>query len=207
MYQKVSSEIFRCRGLFFKLAGIVLFFSMPVLCSAEDTVLLLQQSPPEGGRISPGIGLHYFDRDAQVTLTAIPKPGYQFVCWFGDVSESASRSTIAYMDAPKIIVAVFERVEYEEFELFEASSNSRPGQGLIPAAADYVRQGGGGAGGGRPRKWRWPEPEPEEPEQPDDFPVPEEGNDFPVPEPIPEPGTVFLLMAGSLFVKFRQKVV
>jgi len=167
----------------------------------DTTVLLLQQSPPQGGKITPKVGVHQFDLNAEVTLTAIPEPGYYFVYWMGDVSDPTANSTIVYLDAPKIVIAVFERSEYELL-LEEELQNTLGGGGrLYPSAADYSRQGGGGGGGKRPKKFKWPpRPQPEKPpgpeKEPDEFPVPEQPDEFPIP--VPEPATVLLLGLGSL---------
>jgi len=181
----------------------------PAYCQMDGTVLLLQQTPPQGGTMTPESGVHHFEPDTEVTLTAVPNPGYQFVYWLGDVRDATANTTIAYLDSPKIIIAVFERAEYELLpEEIEPKSMARGG--LRRSAADYVRRGGGGGGGRRPRKWRWPE-WPEEEEEEEDFPAPEEGNDFPTPPqdedfpvPIPEPATGILLAVGILTLLRKQ---
>jgi len=175
-------------------------------CQTDNTALLLQQSPPEGGTITPEVGVHHFELNTEVTLVAVPKPGYQFVHWLGNVSNSTASSTVTYIDAPKIIIAVFERAEFE-FLPVQERAQSTPVGGLMRGAADYSRQGYSGGGGRRPTKWSWPSwPEPPEPEEEGDFPAPDEGDDFPVPEPIPEPATVALLALGGLFVFARRRV-
>lgn len=181
---------------------------------ANGTTLLLQQSPPNGGAVSPAVGVHTFDQNTDVTLTATPKPGYQFVYWLGDVSDTTASTTIAYLDTPKIIIAVFERVKYD-FAFFEELPPSRAGGGgggQRRSSADYTGQGGfGGPGGRRPHKYRRPSYEPTEngdldPPDPD-FPVPDDIEDFPVPdpEPIPEPATGLLLTLGALLARSKRK--
>lgn len=171
----------------------------------NDPALLLQQSPPEGGTITPAAGVHKLELGSEITLTAVPKPGYQFVYWMGDVGEPASSTTTLYLDAPKIVIAVFERAEFES--LFAAgASQSRPGGGLLRSISEGMQSGFGGPGAKRPSKFRWPskpEEPPEEEEPGEDFPVPE-GEDFPVPE-IPEPATVLLLGLGSLVLLRKRR--
>jgi hypothetical protein len=145
--------------------------------------LLLQQTPVQGGTVEPGIGLHQFELNTQVTLTAIPKSGYQFVYWLGDVEDPVSSTTIVYIDGPKIVIAVFERIA-NEFLVTEEEATSSPNEGLIGHPADYAMGTESAIGGKRPPHYR---PPPEEPKD----------KDFPVPEPVPEPATIFLLVAGT----------
>src|SRR4030043_361321 len=81
--------------------------SAPAYCRTAGVALLVQQTPAQGGTVVPPPGVHYFAPDSQVALAATPKPGYQFLYWLGDVSDPNSSSTSAYLDGPKIIVAVF----------------------------------------------------------------------------------------------------
>lgn len=185
-------------------AFVVILTSLtnPVSCRALQTAILLRQSPTEGGTINLGEGVHYFEQYTEITLTAIPKSGWQFVCWLGEVSDTTTPTTIAFIDTPKIIIAVFERVAYE-FLVAEIDAISGPGQNLIPSAPDYARRGGGGAiRGPSPPSFQPPlqEPEPEPKPESDDFPVPSDG--FPVP--LPEPATAVLLAIGSVCA-FRKR--
>jgi hypothetical protein len=194
------------------LAGLFYGLLEPVYCQdsasqafgerqpwADGTVLLLQQTNPEAGTVTPGIGVHYFGLNAEVTLTAVPKTGYYFVYWIGDVIDPTANSTIVYLDAPKIVVAVFERSEYE-FPAEENLTNTLGGYGgLRPHGGDYARQGSGGDV--KYPKFEWPTPPksktiPVVPEElPDEFPI-----------PLPEPATIFLLgLGGLLFVRHRIK--
>jgi len=171
----------------------------PQSCLAQDVVLLLQQSTPEAGTVTPRAGVHRFEIGTEMTLTATPNPGYQFVCWLGDVSDPTAISTILHLDSPKIIIAVFERLEYDSLAAVELADQSAPIGGLVASGRDYSRTQYTGGGARKPRKFRGPQQQ-EQPEIPD-FPVPEESDDFPVP--VPEPGTAGLLILGSLI--FRRK--
>jgi len=184
---KNNTTYIRCRQLILVLALAALFCSLPELTFSETTgpALLLQQIPAEGGKIIPGTGVHYIELNTSVTLTAVPGPGYEFVYWLGDVADPTLNRTTAFLDAPKIIVAVFERAE---FELEGVADVIIPGGfwgGMSRSAADYSRQGYSGGGGGKPSE-RAPARRPPLPPPPD-FPV-----------PIPEPATVVLLAIGSL---------
>jgi len=166
----------------------------PAYCETDGTALLLQQAPPQGGIITPDVGVHHFDLNTDVTLTAVPRPGYQFIYWLGDVSDPTANRTVVYLDAPKIVVAIFERAEYKFLDVQErAQSGPGGGLGLFAGAADYGRQGFGGGGGRKPQSW--PRPPDQEPQpEPDDFPV-----------PIPEPATVCLLGLGGLILLPRRR--
>jgi len=200
--QHQLSLVSRLTGAGLAIVVIVAGLAGPAYCQTNSTALLLQQTPAQGGEISLGVGVHHFALNTEVTLTAVPKHGYQFAYWLGDVSDPTARTTIVYLDAPKIIIAIFERLEFElEFLAVEERAQSRPGGGLRRSAADYVRRGFSGGGGGRrpPTEWEWPERE-----KSDYFPVPGDANDFPVPSS-PEPTTALLLALGSLFTFTRRR--
>ncbi len=189
-----SSIFIRWRAVILETIFILCVLLEPAYCETDGTALLLQQTPPQGGTITPDVGVHHFDLNTDVTLTAVPRPGYQFVYWLGDVSDPTANRTVVYLDAPKIVIAIFERAEYKFLDVQEMTQ-SAPGGGLFAGAADYARQGFGGGGGRKPEKPRWPEPPDGEPEpEPDDFPV-----------PIPEPATVCLLSLGGLILLRRRR--
>jgi hypothetical protein len=161
----------------------------PAYCQTNRPVLLLQQVPANAGTITPGPGVHYLEQDAIVTLTAVPRPGYQFVYWLGDVGDPELNRTTAYLDAPKIIIAIFERAEFEFEDMSEATQGIPGGfaGGLRASAADYSRQGYSGGGARRQSVRR----QPAQPPGPEPLPPPE------IPVPTPEPTTLVLLAVGS----------
>jgi hypothetical protein len=175
----------------------------PAYC---QTTLMVQQSPPDGGTVTPAVGVHDFAPNSEVTLAAVPKPGYQFVYWLGDVSDTTSARTVTYLNTPKIIIAVFVRSEYE-FLLGSDAIRSMPIGGLYGSARDYGNQGGSGAIVRRTPSFSSPNPNPP-PEEKHDVPVPEPGNNVPVPEQVPEPATGVLLILGGLLtsVIHRKKM-
>jgi hypothetical protein len=174
--------------------------------SIDTTTLLLQQTNPEAGTVTPDIGVHHYDLNAEVVLTAVAKPSYRFLYWIGDVSDTTANSTIVYLDTPKIVIAVFERSEFELPK--EELQNTLGGiGGARPSAGDYSNQAF--EGGVRAQEFEWPtweeeHPQPAPPEIPSEFPIPEDElpDDFPVP--LPEPATILLLGLGSLlFVRCK----
>ncbi|MBN1795688.1 MAG: PEP-CTERM sorting domain-containing protein [Sedimentisphaerales bacterium] len=190
----------------------VVCLALPGNCNAVDYALLLQQSPVEGGSVEPGTGIHHLGGDSQVILRAVPQPGYQFITWLGDVDEPTAPVTTTYMDSPKIVIAVFERIQYESIEAADLLFGGPGGSGLRRSAGDI----GGGSGGGAIRRdykgvnWKWPDDEEDEddfpiPDQGDDFPVPDQGDDFPVPgQDVPEPATIVLLIAAAMLTRVRR---
>ncbi|MBN2019558.1 MAG: PEP-CTERM sorting domain-containing protein [Sedimentisphaerales bacterium] len=173
----------------------------------SGTALLLQVTPAEGGSLNISPGVHMYDRDAEVTLSASPKPGYQFVCWQGRVKEAASSSTLVFLDSPKIVIAVFERSKFDLMEMAEEEAQVSGGRGgLYRSAGDIAAPLEQAIGGRRPHKWRWPKRPPDEDEI-DDVPVPDDQGQSDVPVPsVPEPATVTLLFLGmAMLAKHRNR--
>jgi len=170
----------------------------PAYC---QITLMVQQSPSNGGIVTPAVGVHDFAPNTEVKLTAVPKPGYQFVYWLGDVSDATSTRTVTYLNTPKIIIAVFVRNEYE-FLLGSDAIRSMPIGGLYASARDYGNQGGGGEIVRRSPSISLPNPPPE---NNPNVPVPEDNHDVPVPEPVPEPATGVLLILGGLLTSVIRR--
>ncbi|MHC4751388.1 MAG: InlB B-repeat-containing protein [Planctomycetota bacterium] len=164
---------------------------VPAYCKTPSVTLLLEQTPSTGGEITPVAGVYYYAPGAEVTLTAVPKPGYQFVHWLGEVSDPASKSTVVYLNKPKVIIAVFEQTEYGilgEGESLAAGGGA--GGGPVPTAVDFSRPAGlSSGGGGKP--------------QPQKLVFMESGDAAPE---VPEPATGVLLVLGSLFAFSRRGV-
>jgi hypothetical protein len=157
---------------------------------------MLEVSPSQGGYLNIATGVHTYDRFAEVTLIATPRPGYQFVYWLGNVSESTHSSTSVFLDSPKMVIAVFERNVFEMVGGGEegggsdfvsvsttstSSDNSSGGGGL-------VRSGGGGASSDTSL------------EQAEGGPKRSSTSHEHIPTPVPEPVTVVLFFAGSLML-------
>jgi len=171
---------------------VVAIFCAPAICG--QVAVMVQQSPADGGTVTPSVGVHNLNTGSDLTISAIPKAGYQFVYWLGDVTDPTSGTTTMRANSPRIIVAVFERVE-NEFTMPVASLLvSGGGSGLYASPADIIRQSNSAGGAKRPHKPYYPD-NPEEPDEPDDFPVPE----------VPEPTTITLLALGTMFGAWRRR--
>jgi hypothetical protein len=199
-----KKSVIRCATL---VLTILLSLAITSNCYAADYALLLQQSPVEGGSVEPGTGVHRVGDNSQVTLRAVPQPGYQFVTWLGDVDEPTAPVTNAFMDSPKIIIAVFERIQYESIANADLLfSGPGGGSGLRRSAADISSGSGSGAiRRTRPKSGYLQLPDEEEP---DDFPVADTEDDFPVPgddTQTPEPSTILLMTGAAMLTRFRRK--
>ena len=178
------------RGLISAIAIIVGWLFAPAYCQTSDVALLLQQTPAKAGAITPIAGVHHFELNSEVTLTAEPKPGYQFLYWLGDVSDPAATSTVVYLDKPKIIIAVFEQAEYGSLDaeggLSGGGGGGGGGSGLATNVMNYGQAGSisSGAGGVKPKLRK---------------PIYPKSN-----EVIPEPATGLLLVMGGVFAFTRR---
>ncbi len=151
----------------------------------DSCVLLIQQSPVDAGTVSPGLGVYRAEINQTVTLTATPKPGYRFLYWLGDVTDTQANQTTVVVDSPKIVIAIFERSEFEQLPMMEMTSGGGRGGGDF-LIAKPIR---GGQSGVSPAGLT--------PKKPPVRPKKEE-------EPIPEPATLVLLGLGWC-VLFRRK--
>ena len=178
------------RSFVFRGIAAVALICAAAFANAQDVALLLQQSPANGGTLNILPGVHRFSPNSEVQLIAVPKPGYQFVYWLGDVRDSTANSTILNADAPKIVIAVFERAKYDFLILDQMPviGNAAGGSFRSP-----VEQGSNGQGEGAKKPPHWSAPNTDM------------GDDFPVPE-VPEPATILLLGVGvALFSFFRRR--
>lgn len=181
-----------CGRIILVIAIIACGLTVPAYCQTQDIVLLLEQTPVKGGEITPAAGVHHFKPGTEVMLTAVPKPGYKFIHWLGEVSDATASSTVVYLNKPKVIIAVFEQAEHgvsADGDGLSAGGGGGAGGGLFPSALDLSRPGGFSGGGGGKAK-------------PQKFVYYVEGKK-PTPE-VPEPATGLLLVLGSLFALKRR---
>jgi len=192
--------------------------------STESYALLVQQSPPDAGSVTPGSGVHKVGIGETVSLSAVPKPGYRFLYWLGDVSSTVVSDTTVQIDSPKMVVAVFARDEYEE---------KLPG---LQTAEGAGTSGGGGSGrmynpvssAGSTNVGAYYEYDPadviynfsssdedssdddEDDDEEYEFPVPGDGDDIAVPGEsggeVPEPATILILGLGATAFLRRKRI-
>lgn len=190
---------------FLRVVVVVGSLLIPVLCQATEVTMILRQSPARGGVLRPEPGLHYYGANSQVFLAATANAGYEFICWLGDVGDPKANRTVVHLDRPKIIIALFERVEYNT--LFKGEGATGSGgipitRGSLIGAADYswATQSTVQAAGAGSAEIRYEASAPSTPAEPAE-PGP------PVPEPpIPEPATAVLLLAGGWFAFARHRI-
>lgn len=134
------------KSLLVQRRAVILVFIISIAVSLEPAypqthriILLVKQTPLHGGTTIPAVGLHYFDPNTLVTLTAIPGSGYKFIYWLGDVADPAKSTTVTYLDTPKIIIAVFERLEYASAASQQLTYGApEGGGGLVSTTPDYT---------------------------------------------------------------------
>ena len=176
------------RGLISAIAIIVCWLFAPAYCQTPDVALLLQQTPSKGGAITPIAGVHHFELNSEITLTAAPKQGYQFLYWLGDVSDPGATKTVVYLDKPKIIIAIFGQTgngKLVEEKGLSFGGGGGGGSGLVNTVANFGYTGGMSSGAGGKAK---------------------SSKVVYVKsiEVIPEPATCVLLLLGSLFAFARR---
>jgi len=170
------------------------FVSSLLLCLCGLTMaqgnysVLVQESPAGAGEIKPGIGVHSYGVSETVTVSTIPKAGYKFVTWLGDVSDPTANRTQLTVDGPKIVIAVFERDQYS-FAAMDAAQVSVGPERLTPNSVTF----GGDLGSGITKT--------DDPDYPDDPDDPYEPDD-----PVPEPLTVSLLSLGGMYLLCKKRV-
>ncbi len=164
-------------------------------CQSQKITLLVQQNPSDGGQVTPNEGTYKYDQNSEVTITAAPNKGYEFLYWLGDVSNQESISTTVRLDKPKIVIAVYEPVKSSDdvsernIPTFSGGGGGGGGGGLVGnrvSIGNSISISGGG--GGIPQK-------------PTTIYVPV-GENSPV---VPEPATGLLLALGSLFTLTKRR--
>jgi len=175
----------------------------------ESYSLMVQQSPADAGFVSPPSGVHRIQIGDQVVVQAAAHPGYRFLYWLGDVSDSSTDQSVVVIDAPKIVIAVFGRAEYDIVPA-EAKGGGGGGGGdgpdagvLTPSAVHGVGSLGSSGPGRAPASGRRPQIIPP-PNGDDEVPVPGDGIPVPGGPEVPEPATLVLLGLGAI-VLLRRK--
>ncbi len=177
------------RGVLLAFIIVVGGVMTPAYCQTHNITLLVQQTPNEGGAVTPVAGVYTFEAESEVTLTATPSPGYEFIYWLGDVSDHEANSTVVLLDKPKIVVAVFEQAP-NGLEVSGVPGGG--GGGMTTASSSGIIQPGSlsSTTGAKPKGTVY-------------------STDAENPPVIPEPATGVLLTLGSLFAftKRRRKKI
>jgi hypothetical protein len=122
--------------------GLAVLGLAAALCPAQSEsgyALIVEQTPDDGGAVTPNSGVHKFGVNQMVTLMAEPKSGYRFLYWLGDVTDMTHNQTSVWLDSPKIVVAVFEKTQFKLPEEIGMSNGGGGGQD------DAIGGGGGGS--------------------------------------------------------------
>lgn len=177
------------------LLAIIIAFSAAPTCSAESEgfSLLLQSSPVSGGSVIPQSDSENMTPNESLTITAVPNEGYRFMYWLGDVADPTTMSTTVLADSPKMVIAVFDRSEFE----------------FIGSDAGGVSSGGGSSGGGSsgpgsltPNNSSYTTPfSSESGSSPPSSPPPDI-----YPVPVPEPATIGMFIACVVILNLSGKV-
>lgn len=185
----------RIGSLVLALSVLGLFSAAPAFCQTGGHALLLQQTPSQGGIVSPEVGVHHFGSEVEITLIAVPKPGYNFIYWLGDVLDPTASKTTTILDEPKIIVAVFQQIEEGQIVVGQNIVRTIAGGG---GGSFKSRMGSAGGGGGPgPRRTSTTQT----PGETDDKNPP----DLIVPPDVPEPTTCLMLSLGGLALLRKRK--
>ena len=172
------------------LLAIIIAFSAAPTCIAESEgfSLLLQSSPVNGGSVIPQSDSENMNPNESLTITAVPNEGYRFMYWLGDVADPSTMSTTVLADSPKMVIAVFDRSEFE----------------FIGSDAGGVSSGGGSSGPGSltPNTSSYTTPfssagdASASPSSPPDIPE----------VPVPEPTTMGMLIASVVILNLSGRI-
>jgi hypothetical protein len=181
----------------------------PKADKADGISLIIKQFPAQGGTITPDLGVHHFSPNEEIALTAVPKSGYKFVRWIGDVSDPQASSTVMQIKEPKIVIALFESSEYDGMfpKAGSPGGGARSSVGRVADVGNFSSLMSGGSG-----KIVSPSFASSSSSTNTDLPLTELSNII-VPAPelpiiivpasdepvVPEPATGTLLIFGSLF--------
>ena len=169
--------------------------SVSAFCQTGGVGLYLDQSPSDGGTITPGTGIHRFVPNSQIEISAVPQEGFRFAYWLGDVQDPTASTTQVRLDDSKAVVAVYEPINpinsNDDKKRKKGGAYGGGGtSGLMPSQADFFTVGfaapGGSSQGSQNITYQ-----------------------VIATEPVPEPITIVFMGLGGLTLtrRFRRKNV
>lgn len=101
------------KKLLFILCLFILVFSF-FSCSEKFVTnkLTMSITGDGSGIIDPEIGVHVYNENTEIVITAFPNLDSKFDMWIGDVTDTYNSTTTVVMDSDKEITAVFSIKEY-----------------------------------------------------------------------------------------------
>ncbi len=96
--------------------------------------LTMALTPVSSGTTNPSIGIHNYDENTVVNITATPAAGYEFVNWTGDVADVNSPTTTVIINGDKTITANFTQLMYT----LTTSTDGNGSVTLNPPGGSYV---------------------------------------------------------------------
>ena len=177
-------------------AALLALVLVPFASAADDYVLIVKPSPAEAGVVSQSAPQNGF-----ASVSATPQNGYQFVYWLGDVTDPASSTTTVSVDSPKLVIAVYERTDYQIEAALGGTGIAGAAGGSAPGIAPSVVTG---VEPSAPGAKRYSNSSYGSSNVIDDTPL---NPDLPVPDEttIPEPSTLALFaLAGLKLIKTRK---
>jgi hypothetical protein len=184
------------------LAFILAMCVCPLIAQDDPYALLVQKSPEYGGVVTPSDSVQMTGIDQLITITAIPRDGYEFVYWLGDVTTPTNSVTTVLVDTPKMVIAIFQRPENEIFAETNPGGSARGGgsssrgrRNSIPASSLMSSSSGSGSRSYSPVRTNpeyiiyYPNDDPDDPDDPD----------------VPEPATMLMLGAGAIMLLRKRK--
>ncbi|MDY6990935.1 MAG: hypothetical protein SWQ30_23075, partial [Thermodesulfobacteriota bacterium] len=90
------------------------------------------------GSTTPSVGVHTYDADTIVDISAIADSCWQFVNWTGDVADPNASSTTVTMDSDKTVTANFSQISYTLTMAVAGNGSTTPAVGAHAYACGTI---------------------------------------------------------------------